>query len=174
MLIIKKLWYNSIDVKGFNITVLIDGRFGGKVLSVTQAMLDQYGYSKATSDARDKGTINVPARLITDNSAFTYTSSTIQNYYAGIGGRAGVAEAYTYDATNIRLRELSVGYNLPVKINGVRNIRVSLIGRNLFFFMNNAPFDPDLSMSTANGLQGVDVFGLPSLRSIGGSIKIGL
>jgi outer membrane receptor protein involved in Fe transport len=168
-------WYNSFDIKGgFNVGVLIDGRFGGQVLSITQAMLDQYGYSKATGDARDKGTVNVKARLVTDNSVFTYNSSNVQNYYSGVGGRAGVAEAYIYDATNIRLREFSLGYNLPIKITGVRNIRVSLIGRNLFFFMKNAPFDPDVALATGNGLQGVDSFGLPSLRSIGGSIKIGL
>ncbi|HTH56311.1 MAG TPA: SusC/RagA family TonB-linked outer membrane protein [Cyclobacteriaceae bacterium] len=168
-------WYNSFEIKGgFNVGLLIDGRFGGQVLSITQAMLDQYGYSKATGDARDKGTVNVKARLNSDNSVFTYTSSTVQNYFSGVGGRAGVAEAYIYDATNIRVREFSVGYNLPLKISGVRNIRVSLIGRNLFFLMKNAPFDPDVALATGNGLQGVDSFGLPSLRSIGGSIKIGL
>ncbi|MBS1491306.1 MAG: SusC/RagA family TonB-linked outer membrane protein [Bacteroidetes bacterium] len=165
-------WYNSIDVKGFNISVLVEGRFGGKVLSLTQAVLDQYGVSKTTGDARDNNGANIKTEK-SDNSAFTYSASTIPNYYKGIGGRAGVAEAYTYDATNIRLRELSVGYNLPVKIQGIRNIRVSVVGRNLFFFMNNAPFDPDLSLSTGNNLQGVDSFGLPSLRNFGGSVKIG-
>lgn len=166
-------WYNTFDYNNFNVSFLIDGRFGGKVISVTQAVLDKYGYSKATADARDNGGVSIPARLNTDNSVFS-GKLPAENYYSGIGGRDGTAEAYTYDATNIRLRELSVGYNLPIKLNGIRNIRVSLVGRNLFFITKDAPFDPDLAMSIGNGLQGVDVFGLPSLRSIGGSIKIGL
>ncbi|MGC4023440.1 MAG: SusC/RagA family TonB-linked outer membrane protein [Cyclobacteriaceae bacterium] len=167
-------WYNSIDVKRFNISVLVDGRFGGKCMSYTQAYLDFNGVSKVTADARDKGTINIKATNAADNSAFTYsTPGQIANYYQFIGGQNGIAEAYVYSATNVRLRELSIGYNVPVKTKGIRSLRVSLVGRNLFFFYKDAPFDPDLAMSTGNALQGVDVFGLPSLRSIGGSIKLG-
>ncbi len=96
-----------------------------------------------------------------------------KSYYMAIGNRSGAAGEYTYSATNVRLREFSVGYKLPLKLQGVRSVNVSVVGRNLFFFKNDAPFDPDLTMSTDNGLQGVDVFGLPSTRSIGFNLKVG-
>ncbi len=139
-------------------------------MSVTQAYLDYYGDTKATADARDNG-IHVKA-VNEDGSAFTGTIDP-RLYYTTIGNRSGVAGEYSYSATNVRLREFSVGYKLPIKITGIRNISLSVVGRNLFFIQKHAPFDPDLTMSTDNGLQGVDVFGLPSTRSIGFNLKAG-
>lgn len=81
-----------------------------------------------------------------------------------------------YDATNIRLRELSLSYSLPqallAKTGFIKGLQISLIGRNLFFFKNNAPYDPDGLMSTSNRLQGVDVFGMPTNRSFGFNLKV--
>jgi hypothetical protein len=76
-----------------------------------------------------------------------------------------------YDATNIRLRELSIGYKMPSKSKIIKDVRLSLIARNLFFIKKEAPYDPELSMSTGNGLQGIDVFSLPATRSMGLSLR---
>ena len=87
-----------------------------------------------------------------------------------------MTEHYMYSATNIRLRELSISYNLPqawlMKTGVVKSAQISLVGRNLFFFKNNAPYDPDGMLSTSNRLQGVDVFGMPTNRSIGFNLKV--
>jgi TonB-linked SusC/RagA family outer membrane protein len=163
-------WNNQIDYKNFSVAFLIDGRFGGKVVSLTQAYLDFYGYSKASADARDAGGVDVPA-VYQDGSAFEGKIDA-QKYYTAIGNRSGVAKEYAYDATNIRLREFSIGYKLPA-IKGIRSVSLSLVGRNLFFISRKAPFDPEITMSTGNTLQGVDVFGLPTTRSIGASLKVG-
>ncbi|MEL7221832.1 MAG: SusC/RagA family protein, partial [Bacteroidota bacterium] len=105
------------------------------------------------------------------------TTVDAEAYYTAVGGRSGITENYIYDATNIRLRELSVGFNLPKSITEgigfLRTARLSLIGRNLFFFKNEAPFDPDVTFSTGVGFQGVDVFSLPSTRSFGFNLSLG-
>lgn len=92
-----------------------------------------------------------------------------------VGGRAGVTEYYMYDATNIRLRELSVGYQLPAawmeKTIVLKRAQLSFSGRNLFFFYKKAPFDPDLVLSTGNDNQGIEVYGMPTTRSWGFSLK---
>ncbi|MFZ6009182.1 MAG: SusC/RagA family TonB-linked outer membrane protein [Bacteroidota bacterium] len=166
-------WNNTINVKGFAINVLIDGRFGGKVMSITQAMLDEYGVSQATADARHAGGVDIPA-VISNGSTITGEYSgklPAETFYTTVGGRAGITEHYMYDATNVRLRELSVSYKLPIEIKFVKSVHLSLIGRNLFFFEKKAPFDPEISMSTGNGVQGVDTFVLPSTRSVGVSLK---
>lgn len=49
---------------------------------------------------------------------------------------------------------------------------VSLVARNLFFIYNAAPFDPDLILSTGNDNQGIDVYGMPTVRSFGFNIKL--
>lgn len=165
-------WSNTITWKDFSLYFLIDGRFGGDVMSLTEADLDQYGVSKASGDARDRGYIMLEGRKIAGGEG----NKNIQDFYKIVGGRAGVTEHYMYDATNIRLRELSISYSLPqsllAKTGFVKGLQLSFIGRNLFFFKNNAPYDPDGLMSTSNRLQGVDVFGMPTNRSFGFNLKV--
>lgn len=165
-------WSNTITWKDFSLYFLIDARFGGDVMSLTEADLDQYGVSKASGDARDRGYIMLEGRKISNGE----DQQNIQRFYNIVGGRAGVTEHYMYDATNIRLRELSISYSLPqsllAKTGFIKGLQLSLIGRNLFFFKNNAPYDPDGLMSTSNRLQGVDVFGMPTNRSFGFNLKV--
>lgn len=164
-------WDNKFNIKDFTVGFLIDGRFGGKVMSVTQAVLDGLGDSKATADARDAGGVNINATKTTGDKWTGPIDA--KTFYTGVGGASGISEYYMYDATNVRLREASIGYLVPVHAHWVRNLQVSLIGRNLFFFSKKAPFDPEVSMATNNGLQGVDTFGLPTTRSVGFSVKVG-
>ncbi|WP_143307899.1 SusC/RagA family TonB-linked outer membrane protein [Chitinophaga vietnamensis] len=164
-------WNNGIDYHNFSLNFLIDGRFGGKVMSVTQAVLDWYGVSENTARARDEGGVNINA--VYSNGTPFNKKMDAKTYYTTIGGRAGIGEMYMYDATNIRLRELSLSYRIPLKWKWLRTMRVGVIGRNLFFFHLQAPFDPEVSMGTGNGLQGVDVFGLPPVRSMGLNLKLG-
>lgn len=76
-----------------------------------------------------------------------------------------------YDATVVRLRELSVAYQLPLKISGISNVRLGLIGNNLFYLKRNAPFDPELVAGSNPGSMGIDAFGLPATRSMGVSLR---
>jgi len=159
-------WQNTFTYKGFTLYFLIDGRFGGNVISLTEAELDKYGVSKVSGDARKQGGVYFDGKTIED----------VARFYTIVGGRDGITENYIYDATNIRLRELSLGYTLPAKLfnqmSFIKGGDISLIGRNLFFFKNKAPYDPDGTLSVGNALQGVDVFGMPSTRSFGFNVKL--
>ena len=159
-------WSNSVSYKNFNINFLVDGRFGGNVISMTQADLDYYGVTKETAKARDKGYVMLEGHKITE----------VKGFYQRVGGRDGVLEQYVYSATNVRLRELSLGVDLftgKIKTDSfVKGINFSLVGRNLFFFYNNAPYDPDATLSVDRDLQGVDTFGMPTTRSFGFNIKV--
>ena len=163
-------WNNSFNVKNFSLNLLFTGHFGGQVMSMTSAELDLSGVSKATADARDAGGVNINAVHEDGSKA---TSIDPQAFYKAVGGRAGISEYYMYDATNIRLRELSIGYSVPVKASWVKSCNISLIGRNLFFVTKKAPFDPETSMSTSNGMLGIDTYGNPATRSLGVSVKFG-
>lgn len=163
-------WSNSFRYKGFDLSFLFDGRFGGEVMSITQAELDVNGFSEASAAAIDNGGVLVKGTI--GGTPFE-GKIPAKKYYGAIGGRAGIGEYYMYDATAIRLREVSLGYTVPLKWKGIRSLNLSLIGRNLFFIKREAPFDPEISMSTNDGLQGVDVFGLPATRSFGFNLKVG-
>ena len=96
----------------------------------------------------------------------------IQDYYDFIGTED--VTNYIYSATNFRLRELSLGYTFRDLFGSYKNLNISLVCRNLFFFYKDAPVDPDVSLSTANGLGGIDMFNYPSSRSFGLNIKLNL
>lgn len=156
-------WNNTFSYKGVNLGFLVDARIGGVGVSVTQALMDRYGVSKASADARDNGGAWVNNGQVNAES-----------YYAVAGGGStGVLSQYVYSMTNVRLREVTLGYTLPKAWfnNKIDNLTVSLIGKNLFMFYNKAPFDPEITASTATYYQGIDYFMLPSQRSIGFSLK---
>lgn len=161
-------WNNSFYLGDFQVNFLVDAKFGGDVVSITEAVNDFYGVSQATADARNTngGMIDV-----VDGSG-TAQQMTAQDYYTKTAGRAGLIGEYVYDATNVSLRELSIGYNLKFQDSSVNSIRFSVIGNNLFFFYKKAPFDPNVASSTGMGLQGVDIYGQPSTRSIGLNINV--
>ena len=63
-------------------------------------------------------------------------------------------------------------YSIPRKwLGNVCDIKVSLVGRNLWMIYNKAPFDPEAVASTSNFYQGVDNFMIPSLRNVGFSLN---
>jgi TonB-linked SusC/RagA family outer membrane protein len=164
-------WNNNIQVGSFNIGVLINGKFGGKVVSQTESMLDGWGVSKRSGEGRDQGYVEINAiqgtTPVTQISAF--------DLYAeggGTGGRNGIIEPYVYDRTNIRLSQLSIAYDFDLKNGGIKALTLSLVGQNLFIFYKNAPFDPELAMSTNNYSQSLDNFNLPATRTYGFNIKV--
>jgi len=165
-------WSNNFNYKNFTLGVLVDGKFGGKVLSVSEAFYDYYGVSQRSADARDAGGIKIANAALAGGAAFSGTTSA-QDYYSKVGGRNNIDEAYIYSATAIRLRELSLTYNVPLKVKGISNLSFSAIGTNLFFIKKDAPFDPEQVSGVNPGGVGVDVFGLPTYRSFGFSLKCG-
>ena len=159
-------WNHTFSYKGFTLYFLLDWRYGGEVLSQTQAEMDLYGVSQVTALARDRGYVTLEGQQI-DN---------VKGFYKNIvGGRAGVTEYYMYDATNLRLREVSLNYTFPKKwmqkTKVLKDLQLAFVARNLCFLYKKAPFDPDLVLSTGNDNQGIEVFGMPTTRSLGFTVK---
>lgn len=159
-------WGNTFTYKGLSLGCLFTARVGGIVVSQTQATMDAFGASKVTADARDNGGALVNGRPIG-----------AENYYTQIGGsgaQGGIGSMYVYSATNVRLAELSVGYDIPINryVDWIKGLNVSFIGKNLFFLYRKAPFDPELTASTGTYFQGIDMFMSPSLRNLGFSVKV--
>jgi TonB-linked SusC/RagA family outer membrane protein len=166
---------NSFKIGSFFANVLIDARFGGDVMSLTEATNDQFGVSKVSGDARNNGGVVVNAVYAEGPNAGTAFSGKYdaERYYSQVGGRAGASGEYIYNATNVSLREFAFGYTFSLKNNKyLQSANLSLVGRNLFFFYKDAPFDPNVSLSTGNGLQGIDVYATPSTRSIGLNLNV--
>lgn len=155
-------WRNDFSWRGFNFGFLLTARLGGIVLSQTQAILDSYGVSKASADARNNGGI-----------AFNKGTIDAQNFYSAVGGESPLWSEYIYDATNVRLQEAFISYTLPKKwFKDKANVSLGLTARNLLMIYNKAPFDPEVTASTGTYYQGFDYFMQPSLRNFGFNVKV--
>lgn len=154
---------NSFSWKGVSLGFLISARIGGEVMSATQAIMDRYGVSEASAIARDNGGVPV-----------NFGKMDAQYFYEYIGnGDTGMLSNYVYSATNVRLQELTVGYNLPKKwFNEKVDMTVSFVGRNLWMIYNKAPFDPEAIAFTGTYFQGLDYFMQPSMRNVGFSVRM--
>lgn len=173
---------NEFRYKNLSIGFLIDGRFGGQVLSMTQSFLNAAGRSAVTADARDNGGVAIDGILqkfekiggqTVDKGTSAINKVDAQLYYTS----APAGETSVYSATNVRLRELSISYTLPKSMLAglkiINTAQISLIGRNLFFLYKDAPYDPDITLTTSgNGGSNTDNFGLPATRNIGLSLNL--
>ena len=158
-------WTNTFHYKDFTLSFLIDAKVGGKVLSMTEATLDGWGVSERSGAARDAGEVVIDGVSFDPKAYYTTTGGT--SYNSNI-----LTSQYVYNATNVRLRELSFGYTFRNLFGANKNLTASIIGRNLFFFYKDAPMDPDVAAGTGNGWQGVDMFALPTSRSFGLNLKL--
>lgn len=177
-------WNNQFNFGDFALSILIDGRFGGVMVSGTEANLAFDGTAAYTEAFRDGGLILDAVRA--DGSPNNVAVNAEQFWTRVSGGRYSFGEFFTYDATNVRIRELSLGRNIKLPNSlGSKNMRLSLVCRNLLFLYRGKAildipgmpkrkmnFDPDIHLGAGN-YQGIEYGSLPSSRSIGIQLQLG-
>ncbi len=158
-------WGNSFSWKGFNLGFLFNYRNGGVAVSLTESLMDAYGTSVRSAEARDAGGVVVNGiNGITPQAYFQTISSTTTT----------IASQYVYSATNLRLSELTFGYDVPIAkyVPWIKGMNVSFVAHNLWMLYCKAPFDPELTANTGTYNQGIDYFMQPSTRTLGFSVKL--
>ena len=161
---------NSFECHGFTLSFLLDGKFGGKMYSQTNAHMIMFGRHADTLPGREEGIIaqGVKEDGVTPNDV----KVTAMKYYMAL---SGITENCIYDASFIKLRELSFGYNFPTKWIrkiGLSALSFSVVGRNLWNIYDKVPLvDPESSFNIDNG-QGFESYGLPASRSIGFNLNV--
>lgn len=157
-------WGNNFNWKGISFAFMVNARVGGVGVSLTQATMDFFGVSEASADARDNGGVLVNGVRIPAESYYQVT---------GGNGVDAVGASYVYSMTNVRLSEVSLGYDVPINkwVSWLKEMNVSIVGNNLLMLYCKAPFDPELVAGTGTYSSGVDYFQLPSTRNVGFSAK---
>ncbi len=157
-------WRNEFKYGNFSVAAMIQARLGGIVFSRTQAMLDRYGVSEASAEARDAGYVVINGSDYIDPN----------KWFTAIGGGDTVPQFYVYDATNVRLSELTVGYTFPRKyLWNMFDLTLQAVGRNLLMIYCKAPFDPEATATTTNNYyQGIDYFMMPGTRNFGFNVRL--
>lgn len=158
-------WRNSLSWKGLSLSFMFNARVGGVGVSLTQAAMDSYGVSAASGEARDNGGVLVNGQRV----------GTFKAYYQKVGNSGdAIGSCYVYSMTNVRLGELTLGYDIPVQkwCKWIKGLNVSFIGRNLWMLYCKAPFDPESVSGAGTYSAGIDYFQQPSLCSLGFSVKV--
>lgn len=170
---------NTFNYKGISLRVLVDGRFGGVMISGTEQNLAFNGITEGTEQHREGGW-NLGG-VDADGQPVAVSISAQDFWQTASGKRFGVGEFFAYDATSFRVRELSLGYHIPVPSGFlIKSARLSLVARNLCWLYRGSSildipgleerkmwFDPDMSLGNGNNLQGIEYGAFPSTRSMG-------
>ncbi len=174
---------NSISVfKYFTVNVNIDYSFGGKFFSLSEFYGSGTGLWATTAGLNNKG---IPVRDPVSDGGGVYVRAVDQattkivekyiparDYYQQFSYGAGIAEPYIRDLTFVKMREVSLGYKIPVsnlKLSKFMSAATfSIVLRNPWLIYSKANgFDPS-EISTESGEDGQ----LPGTRSIGVNLKL--
>lgn len=197
---------SRMSYKGFNLNVLFDGQKGGDIYSINTKYGQATGVYEETAGLNQLGNpMRDPVLDAAGNDLGSHGGVTLANAHPTSGGyvlpgvkadgtpndilvgsyRWGRAwyysnsptARYVFDASYIKLRELSIGYTLNkalVDKTPFSNITFSIIGRNLaILFKNTEHFDPEMSLGSGNR-QGIESGAYPTARSFGFNIKLGI
>lgn len=176
---------NNLSYKGISLGFLFDYRHGGIVVSRTKTIGSTSGQLEETLFGRENGyDITQPGNGIISegvirNADGSFTPNTIKitsrNWHNRYYERNNV-EAAKYDATFLKLREVTIGYTIPKSVLGkmpIQDVKISLVGRNLALWTENPHFDPEtMAMGGGTLIPGVEDMAYPSTRSIGFNINV--
>ncbi len=185
---------NRLSYKNFTLNFLIDFQLGGEYFSQTKLYHDLFGTSPGSVKGREdwysthQGILHgstipgvVPKGYVEDgvneetgqpnNIAVQPMLRNLNTIYFN-----KIVSDYVVEATNVRMRELSLGYNLPQRLlNGsfIRNVNISFIARNLFFFYNaSGDYDPESGFNSGSIGNAFELNPMPSTRSYGFSLNL--
>lgn len=173
-------WNNTFAYKGINLTMNFDARIGGMIWSTTNSRLHAFGNADATAPGGKREDFVVNGVIAQADGSYKENTQTIspQRYYSEILGQGnfGIVEPYLNDATNVRLRTLSLGYEFPKKMLGksIQRLGVSATANNLWLIYSSIPgFDPESVSGTSSNVQAVELGVPPTTRSFTFNVTIG-
>ncbi|MFV0345794.1 MAG: SusC/RagA family TonB-linked outer membrane protein [Bacteroidales bacterium] len=170
---------NKFTYKNLSMSFLIDMQMGGDIYSWGKAYMGLFGTSAETLEGRAEwidGTGGYVESGVSevDGKPNTVAIDPSMRWYNLYNQQIGAE--WIQDATNIRLRELVLGYTMPSEWFAnlpIDNINLSLVGRNLFFFYRAMDhFDPESGYSSGNVGNGIEHLSLPSTSSYGVNLKV--
>jgi len=150
---------NTFKINHFSLSFQIDGKFGGKLFSNTNFVAYVQGLSKAT----------LPGRNLLYGTEGDYPATYYGNWANADQG------LFVYDASFIKFRRISMGYDFPAKLfdNKIHNIGLSFFVRNVFTIMKHTPnIDPEASYSASVYSQGLESAEVPYSRNFGLNLNV--
>lgn len=163
---------NRFSYGNYSLSFHIDGKFGGKLYSQTNRWAVSAGKHPMTLEGRDAGIIGKGVTEEGKENDVLVTPDKISSYYSRL---TTIHEAFVYDASFIKFRELALNWKIPSKAYNktfLTDATVSFVARNLFYLMKKVEnVSPESSVSSSN-VQGLENAGYPETRTIGFNINL--
>ncbi|MBD1362721.1 SusC/RagA family TonB-linked outer membrane protein [Mucilaginibacter sp. ZT4R22] len=163
---------NDFRYKRFSLNILLDGKFGNKVLSLMEIYGTRLGLMKTTLPGRDGGL----AISGVDQSGAAYSRTVpVANLRTYYDNYKSYSELFLHDGSFVKLRQVILSYSIPVsglKALSLQSASISLVARNLLtIYKRTDNFDPESSFTNGSS-QGFESFGLPRTRSFGLNLMV--
>lgn len=168
-------WVNTLNYRNFSLSVLFDYKKGGKMWNGTRNVMNYYGTSQYSADHRNITDYIFPG-VLADGSANNipvnfYGNSMDENRWVRYG-QYGIAEDGIEDAGYLKLREISLGYYIPVSIFHQRTrMKLSVFTTNILLFSKYKGVDPETNLTGSSNGFGLDYFNIPGVHSMGMSLN---
>jgi len=175
---------NSFSFKGIKVSALLDIRQGGDVWCGTCGILNFFGTSQLSADERNDVVVFEGVQEVSpadENTPAVYAENTTPvalananpnasegEFYRRRYGFGGIAEMNIYDASWVRLRDVSIGYSVPSRLlegMAIAGASVTLSGRNLWLSTDYPGIDPETNLTGASNGYGLDYFNMPNAKS---------
>ena len=174
---------NSFSYKNWNLSFQIDARLGGQIFSGTNAMMQRAGTAAVTAPGGNRVDDMVVEGVYLDASTGEYVKNTnkvtTQQYWSAVAGAGnmGIGEANIYSASNIRLRNISLGYTVPTKAlekTIIQSLKAGFTVTNVWMIHSNMNgIDPESVFATSTNATGFEYAGMPTTRSFVFNVSIG-
>ena len=169
-------FHNSLHFGPVRLNVLLDGQYGGIVYSQSYHKLMEQGKLKDTYPGREQGYII--GEGVVQNADGSYSPNTIEtvpaDWYGRQYRRANV-ESNSFDASFIKLREVSLGFSFPqqwLNNTGVQGLDFSVYGRNLAMISDFPIYDPETAALNGDTiLPGIEMGQMPSPATYGFTLR---
>ena len=175
---------NSFSYKNVSASFLIDVQSGGKYRSLSNIWGHYSGILEETA-INNKREVGVVLEGVTGDVEFnddgTYTvTNTAENTTVLSAQQEGQDYFFGNDAQNVfdadyvKLREVTLSYDIPVKfLNVLKSARLSAFGRNLFIWgLDNDNYDPEVATTGSGNTQGSEAGSLPTTRTYGVNLQL--
>lgn len=165
---------NTFGYKGFGFSFQVDARFGGQIFSATQVAMQAAGTAAVTAPGGERNDFVVPGVVSNGSGGFTANTKSVsqQQYWRAVAtaNNLGVSEANLYDATNVRLRNIQLTYELPTRFlskTPIQKARVGVSCNNVWMIKSHVRgIDPESVYATNTNATGFENAGLPTTRTI--------
>ena len=175
-----RLGFNTnIELYKFRLAAVFDWKQGGQMYSGTAGETNFYGTSKLSGEVRKSDKYHFDYAAVEQKGVDADGKPIYVPYTGGVKGSdaeeyfksvRGIDEAYVYDNSFLKLRELSLSYPVYKKDN--LNVNVNVFARNIIVWSEIKGFDPEATQGNNNMAGAFERFSLPGTSSYGFGVNV--